>query len=229
MANILLIEDDTTEGNIVKDFLTSEQHAVDYVASGMAALESAHNHPYDLVVLDLGLPDIGGMDVLKTLRSEGFSNPVLILTGRSKSEEIIVGLDSGADDYLTKPFNIMELAARVRSLLRRSWAPITDILQYGYVSLDSQNHRVTISGTEVTLLPKEFALLEYMLRNQNRVFSADTLLKNVWKSGEEAGPEMVRTCMSRLRQRIEVDGVDSIIETVYGVGYRLRRLMDNSH
>lgn len=228
MANILLIEDDTTQGNIVRDFLTGEQHSVDYVATGTAALESARKSQFNLIILDLGLPDISGMDILKTIRAEGSSIPVLILTGRNKSEEIIVGLDSGADDYLTKPFNILELGARVRSLLRRPWVAIEDVLQYGYVSLDPQNHRVTISGTEVTLLPKEFALLEYMLRNQNRVFSADTLLKNVWQSGEEGGPEMVRTCMSRLRQRIELDGADSIIETVYGVGYRLRRLSDNN-
>ncbi len=228
MANILLVEDDTTEGNIISDFLTKELHSVVYVPNGRDALQQARDFSFDLIVLDLGLPDLSGIEVLTTLRAEGLAVPVLILTGRNRSEEIISGLDCGADDYLTKPFNIMELAARVRSLLRRSSGSVTDILKYGYVCLDAQNHRVTISGGEVSLLPKEFALLEYMLRNPNRVFSADALLKNVWKSGEEGGPELVRTCMSRLRQRLEVEGLDSIIETVYGVGYRLRRLMESS-
>ncbi len=226
MSNILVVEDDTTEGSIIRDFLSKESHCVEHVQSGRHAFERVRTGQFDLMILDLGLPDICGLEILKVLRAEGLALPVLILTGRNRSDEIIAGLDSGADDYLTKPFNVLELGARVRAHLRRSTGAVTDVLKYGYVCLDIQNHRVTVSGGEISLLPKEFALLEYILRNPSRIFSAETLLKNVWKSSDDGGPEMVRTCMSRLRQRLEVEGMESIIETVYGVGYRLRRLAE---
>lgn len=223
MARILLIEDDTAVAQVVADYLRGENYFVEQVTDGTGGLQMARQSPGDLIVLDLGLPELSGIEILKTIRSEGSTVPVLVLTGRDTVEEITQGLDLGADDYLTKPFHVKELGSRVRALLRRAAGIASDILKHAYVSLDPIEHRVTVGDKEVSLLPQEFALLEFILRNPNRVLSPETLLSRVWKAQVDAGPETLRTCMARLRKQIELPGEDSIIETVYGVGYRLRR------
>jgi two-component system, OmpR family, phosphate regulon response regulator PhoB len=144
-----------------------------------------------------------------------------MLTGKDTIDDKEQGLDSGADDYLTKPFHLKELSARVRALLRRSASISGNVLEVRDLVLDPTAHKLTRNGAEIQLHPKEFALLEHLMRHPNQVFSAQNLLDRVWTSESNVGPETVRTCVKRLRQKIDIDGQESMLENIYGVGYKL--------
>ena len=221
MAKILIVEDEFDLSEPVRLYLTHDHHLVEVVSDGNEALERLRFYKYDLIILDWMLPGMHGVDVCKTFRSTGGTTPILMLTSRRQTQDKIAGLDAGADDYLTKPFEVAEIAARVRALLRRPQAVTSNVLKIGHLELEPNSFRVTRDGEDVQLLPKEFALLEFFMRHPGQVFSAEALLDRVWSSESEASPETIRTYIKRLRQKIDNPGQPSMINTVHGVGYKL--------
>ncbi len=221
MAKVLIVEDDVALGKMVRDWLLMEHHKVEIVTDGADAKEMLKVYDYDIVILDWELPHVSGIEILKEFRSRGKSTPVLVLTGRSAIDDKETGFDAGADDYLTKPFHGKELTARLRALLRRPEGYVGDLLTFGNLTLDHANYEVKKDGEEIRLLPKEFALLEFLMRNPNRVFAAEALLNRVWVAESEATVDALTTCIKRLRKKIDVAGQESIIRTIHGVGYKL--------
>ncbi|MBN8661461.1 MAG: response regulator transcription factor [Candidatus Obscuribacterales bacterium] len=222
MSKILLVEDDPLFAQMIVDYLSAQQFRVELTDNGKDAQNLLRDFQYEVVILDWGLPDMSGIEILRDFRGRGGITPVLMLTGRDKVEEKEHGLDSGADDYLTKPFNMRELTARVRALIRRTGPSPTGILTAGAIALNPTTHVVTKNGEEVRLLPKEFSLLEYLMRHPNQVFTAEMLLDRVWNSESDAGTEAVRTCLKRLRKKIDDDNAEeSLIQTLHGVGYKI--------
>lgn len=222
MAKILVVEDDENLATVVHDWLTHQNNVVETVDTGAKAQELLDLYEYDVIVLDWGLPDIQGIDLCQKFRANGGQTPILMLTGKREIDEKEQGLDSGADDYLTKPFDVKELSARLRALLRRPTAINDNVLRAGDLCLDPVKYKVTKNGEEVKLYRKEFALLEFLLRHPNKIFSPESLLDHVWNSEAGVGPETVRTSIKRLRQQIDVEGQPSLIENVRGVGYKLK-------
>lgn len=221
MAKILLVEDDKDLVGMVRSMLQAEHHTVEALSDGREAAQHLRIYPYDIIVLDWELPGATGIEILKQFRSGGGKTPIIMLTGRDKIDDKELGLEVGADDYLTKPFAMRELSARIKALLRRSPQVTENILAAGDIELDPAKYRVTRKGNPVQLLPKEFAVLEFLLRHPNQVFTADALLERVWKSDSEATAEALRTTMKRLRKKIENEDGAQLIRTVHGVGYVL--------
>lgn len=176
---------------------------------------------YDVLIIDWELPDGTGIGLIREYRSKGHNSPILMFTGKSAISDKETGFDVGADDYLTKPFNMKELGMRVNALLRRSRNVTSDVLKVRGLVLDPKSYRVSKNGQELNLLPKEFALLQFLMRNPNAVFSAEALLERVWQSDSEAKSKAVSACMNRLRQKIESEDEDPIIQTIHAVGYKL--------
>lgn len=224
MAKILLIEDDPETCEMIAECLRFEHYSVEQVDNGTDGLSFLQTYSYDLAILDWGLPGLPGIEVLKKYRQDGGTTPVLLLTGRAEIDEKTQGLDTGADDYLTKPFHMNELLARVRALMRRvSPTKAGTTLTLGKLALDPQSHTVTWDGQELKLIPKEFSILEALLRQPGRVFSTDELLNKVWKAEESPGPEAIRTHIKNLRKKLEAVSGDPIVETVHGVGYKVSK------
>jgi len=221
MAKVLIVEDDAALTTVIIDWLSHQNYVVEAVSTGAEAEEFLRSYRYDAIVLDWGLPDTTGVEVCQRFRAGGGQTPILMLTGKREIQEKEQGLDSGADDYLTKPFDVKELSARLRALLRRAGGMTDNILSVRDIRLDPAKHTVTKDGAEIKLFRKEFALLEFLLRHQNKVFSPEALLDHVWVSEAGVGPETVRTSVKRLRQQIDTEGQSSLIENVRGVGYRL--------
>lgn len=221
MAKILVLEDDPEFAAIISEWLSFDHHTVELVATGTEGLERLQIFEYELVILDLGLPGIGGLEILRTFRAQGAMTPVLILTGKRAMENKIEGFETGADDYLTKPFHGKELSVRVTALLRRPQALLSKILTHGNLELDPDNFVVRRNSEEIHLLPKEFALLQFMMRNPKRIFVSDELLMRVWPSESEATVDALTTCIKRLRQKLDRAGEPSVIRNVHGVGYGL--------
>ena len=224
MAKILVVDDDELLVGMVKDYLDEQYFTVETAVDGRLAEQLMETYEYDVIVLDWDLPGVSGLEILKGLRAQGKMTPVMMLTGKDQVDDKELGLNAGADDYLTKPFHMKELLARVRALLRRQHAVFSSNLSYGPIDLDPQKREVRVGGEEVSLLPKEFSLLEFFLRHPEQVFSADALIDRVWKAEEAVGHETVRQCIKRLRKKIDSGHGDSLIETVYGVGYKLRQV-----
>lgn len=224
MAKILVVDDDEELLAMVNEWLVFEHHTVEAVTSGNDALSRLLCNFYDLVVLDITLPDINGIDILQQYRDSGGTAPVLFLTGRDKVSDKEQGLDGGADDYVCKPFNVRELSARVRALLRRSRALAPSVLVVGTLELDPIKYKVTKDGVALSVTPRDFALLEFFMRNPDQVFSAESLLARVWLSESDATNEAIRASIKRLRKVIDTqdDESKSLIENVPRVGYRLR-------
>jgi DNA-binding response OmpR family regulator len=220
MAKILVVEDDERLSAQLVECLRLEHHLAECTGDGKLALEYLRQFDYDLVVLDIELPGLTGVQVCQTFRSEGGKTPVLMLTGRSTADDKVTGLDAGADDYLTKPFNIGELMARTRALLRRPPVIQDDLLTAGPLEINSALFTARVNGRAVELLPKEFAVLQFLMRNPNRVFSAEALIEKVWPSDADVSMNTVRTCMYTLRKKLGAE-TDEVLETVRGVGYRI--------
>lgn len=220
MTKILVVEDDQDLAQMVRSYLLFERYEVENVYDGREGLSRVKTYEYDIIILDLGLPDCSGIEVLKSLREKGSRTPVLILTGKHSVEEKEQGLDAGADDYVTKPFHMKELGARLRALLRRP-PPITgsNTLKAANITLDVSKFRVMKDNEVITLVPKEFQLLEFFMRHPNQVFSSEALLNRVWPNNSDSAPQALRTAMKRLRKKIDPDG--ELIKTVHGVGYIL--------
>jgi DNA-binding response OmpR family regulator len=221
MSKILIVEDDEETNSVVKDYLEHEMHVVDQSFDGKDGLEKLGFYKYDLVILDWDVPEISGLELCHRYRAWGGVAPILFLTGKRDTTDKITGFNAGADDYLTKPFSLAELAVRVRALVRR--APVTHatILRHAHVELDPAACKVTADGQTIKLVPTEFALLEFLLRNPGHVFSADALLDRVWPSRSDATYEAITTTVKRLRRKLDQPGAASIITTVHGRGYRL--------
>jgi DNA-binding response OmpR family regulator len=220
MAKILIVEDDFETATAVKNWLSKEHFDCQLVGDGSQAILKLKLYAYDLILLDWKLPGVSGLDVLKDFRARGGTAPVLILTGKNEISDKTTGLDSGADDYLTKPFDGSELISRVRALLRRPPTYLGRELRAANIVLDEMRHRVTRDGEEIQLLPKEFALLHFFMSHRNCVFSIDHLLQAVWPDESTATSGAVTSCIQRLRQKMDVAGQPSLIRSVYGVGYK---------
>lgn len=218
---LLVVEDDETLARVLVRGLTEEGHAVDRVGTVAGAEEHLSIHTYDLVVLDLGLPDGDGLVLAARLRRDGSTVPILMLTARDGLSDTVSGLDAGADDYLTKPFAYPELAARVRALLRRPATAATPVLEVGDVSLDPAVHRVWRGAIMVPLTPREFSLLDYLMRRPGEVCRREDLLDHVWDANYDGLSNVVDVHIANLRRKLEVPGEPDPIETVRGVGYRM--------
>lgn len=223
MAKILVVEDNADLSENIRDLLESHQYNVDCAMDGIEALGYLRAYEYDVIVLDWVLPKMTGIEIVKQFRAQGGVTPVIMLTGRRDIEDKESGFDAGADDYLTKPFELRELAARIKSLIRRApnaSAP-TDCLSVGDVVLNKETKLVTKNGKELKLMPKDFAILELFLTYPNKVFSAEALIDRIWSSSTDASPDVVRKHINRIRTQIDSDGQASFIRTVHGVGYSL--------
>jgi DNA-binding response OmpR family regulator len=214
---ILLVEDDVMLGDGIRAGLKLADYAVDWVHDGEAARLALLDHAYQACVLDLGLPKRDGLSVLKELRQRGNPLPIQILTARDSSADKIAGLDAGADDYLTKPFDLLELQARLRALIRRAGGTSTPILEHAGVMLDPASKRVTRDGQPVPLSAREYALLHDLLSHKQHIRSRSQLEESLYAWGEETGSNTVEVYIHQLRKKLGAD----FIRTVRGLGYRL--------
>jgi DNA-binding response OmpR family regulator len=217
---ILVVEDEKRIADFLGRGLESAGYAVDLAPDGRSALDLVHTTEYDLIVLDLGLPDIDGMEVLQKIRNRKASPPVLILSARGAVDDRVKGLEQGADDYLTKPFAFVELLARVRVLMRRG-QPIPERLQVGDLALDCIRRRVTRSAEVIELAPKEFSILEYMMRNRGRPLSRTMIVEHVWDMDYDGLTNIVDVYIRHLRSKIDDKWPVKMIQTVRGIGYML--------
>lgn len=206
---------------VVSDWLNSQGHTIETVYTGRDGEEFLSTYKYDLIILDWMLPDLAGVDICHKLRKTGVQTPILMLTGKTNIDDKEAGLDAGADDYLTKPFDLKELSARVRAILRRPEKVTGNLIVRGALHLDTAARRAMVNDQELKLYPRDFALLEFFMRHPNQVFPAETLVNRVWSADATAGPDTVRTAVKRLRQSLESVGMKEAIGTVYGVGYQL--------
>jgi DNA-binding response OmpR family regulator len=222
--HLLLVEDDARLGDLVARLLGGERHLVERAATGTAALEMADAPGLDAIVLDVGLPDVSGLEVARRLRSRGSHVPILMLTARDAVADRVAGLDAGADDYLVKPFAVEELSARVRALGRRGRVPAIGSgpgsLVAGPIALDETSRIVTVDGLRVDLSPREFSLLECLLRHPGQVLSRGQLLDHAWPYDAEVVTGIVDTYVYFLRRKLGPEG-GGRIETVRGAGYRV--------
>jgi len=225
---ILLIEDDEMLTNVLLESLTSQHYLVDAIADGELGWEYAESTPYDLILMDVGLPKLDGISLCNKLRVSGCSTPILLMTAKDANSDRIRGLDAGADDYLIKPLDLAELHARVRALLRRGEVPRTPILQVGKLKLDPSICQVTFQEKILPLTPKEYNLLELFLRNPSRVFSRSNIIEHLWNYDDPPLEESVKAHIKGLRQKLRNAGAESWIENVYGLGYRLNPEQVNS-
>ena len=216
---LLLVEDDEMIGEPVVDTMRRAGYAIDWAHDGREAELSLDNDVYDLVLLDLGLPKADGIDVLNRYRRRGGAAPVIILTARDAVENRIAGLDAGADDYLVKPFDLDELAARVRALLRRRTGQTNPVYSHGELSLNPVTHEAALNGESLALVPREFSLLQALIEEPSRVFTRSELEDKLYGWGEEVGSNTIEVHVHSLRRKI---GAEQIV-TVRGVGYRLKR------
>lgn len=222
---ILVVEDDEHTAQALKLILSKQNYAVDAVSDGMACLQMAEVYAYDLIVLDLMLPKLDGVSVCEQIRARQQQMPILLLTGLGDTGRKITALEAGADDYLVKPFDTQEFVARVHALLRRGNNTAQPVLVWEHLRLAPDSRTVTYSGQPLTLTPKEYAILELLLRHSERVFSAEAILDHAWTADESPGEEAVRTHIKGLRQKLKMAGAPGdFIETVYRVGYRLKPL-----
>lgn len=211
------MEDDPMIGKSIREGLRREGYSVDWVRDGWAGEQSANAEPYNLLILDLGLPRKDGMQVLSSLRSKGHAMPVLIITAKGEVHDRISGLDAGADDYLVKPFGMDELSARVRALLRRSFGRAESVLSAGDLMLDPQTREVRLGEKSISLSHRELALLEHLMQRPGAVVSKTSLEQSIYGWGEEVESNTIEVHISNLRKKL---GPERII-TVRGVGYRI--------
>lgn len=219
---ILLVEDEELLADGIAEALRSESYAVDIAADGPTADELAAVNDYDAVILDWTIPPPTGLELLQKWRSDGLTTPVLMLTGRTDVDDRVGGLDSGADDYLTKPFSMAELLARTRSLLRRKEKELMAELTADDLVMDRAGRRVTVAGEPVELSPKEFALLEYLLHRTGDVVSRTEIADHVWDDSFDSFSNVIDVTVHRLRKKIDGSRPDKLLHTVKGVGYVLQ-------
>jgi DNA-binding response OmpR family regulator len=218
---ILLVEDDHDLSEVVREGLIDEGHAVDLCGTVRDADLASHDNAYDVVVLDVGLPDGDGIGLCRLLRERGCEARILMLTARDSLNDTVAALDAGADDYLTKPFDLPELTARVRALLRRPPRGGSPVLLVGDVKLDPAAQRVWRGAITIPLTTREFALLHYLMAHTGEVVSREELLEHVWDMNYEGGSNVVDAHVANLRRKLDLPDSPASIETVRGVGFRI--------
>ena len=220
---ILLVEDDRATAALLRATLTAHHYAVDLARDGQLALELLMEWDYDLILLDLVIPKLDGISLCRQLRSQGNWTRILMLTAQNSNEDVIRGLDAGADDYVIKPFNPNQLLARIRALLRRGNSATAPVLTWGYLCLDPTLMQVTYKQEEIAFRPKEYTLLELFMRHPQRIFSRNAIIDRLWSSDQSPTEAAVTTLIKDLRSRLKVAGItDEAIETIHGLGYRLK-------
>ena len=218
---ILVVEDDPDMSRFIARGLSEQSYAVDVAATGDAALEAASTASYDVIILDAMIPPPDGFEVCRQLRSEGIDATILMLTARDSLADRVEGLDSGADDYLVKPFEFAELLARLRALLRRRGARQYPVIEVGDLRVDTRSHRVTRAGLELQLTSKEYALLEYLSVNAGRVMGREEIAEHVWNEEFDPFSNLIEVYIGRLRRLVERDRQAKLIHTIRGTGYIL--------
>jgi DNA-binding response OmpR family regulator len=219
---ILVVEDDPGVAHVVKRALEHDQHVVDLAGDGDEGLLAAQSGEFDAIVLDILLPKVNGVEVCRRLRAEGVHTPVLMLTARAAVEQRVQGLDAGADDYLTKPFAVAELQARVRALGRRPRDAADEVLSAGDLTMNVQRHEVHRNDTLIELTPKEYALLEYFLRNRGYILTREQILDHVWGYDFTPATNIVDIYVHYLRNKIDRGRERKLVKTARGVGYGIR-------
>ncbi len=219
---ILVVEDDRKAARFLRQGLEEEGHAVDLAADGAEGTSMGRLHPYDLIVLDVMLPKRSGLQVAAELRRLGVEAPILMITARDTTEDVVRGLDAGADDYISKPFALEEFLARVRALGRRRTGSVGGELRFGDLEMDRLGRRVRRGGRLLDLSPREFRLLEYFLLHPDQVITRTRLLEKVWDMSFDPETNVVDAHISNLRRKLETGGAHRLIHTVRGAGYALR-------
>ena len=221
---ILLVEDDEAIAKALTVALSHQNYVLDLARDGIEGADLAEAFAYDLILMDVGLPKLDGIGLCKRLRNSGYRMPILLVTARDSTEDKVLGLDAGADDYIVKPFEIKELTARIRALLRRGNAARPPVLEWGSLQLDPSTCSVTYENSPVTMTPTEYRLLELFLRNSTRTYSRRAILEHLWSYDDPPAEETIRAHIKGLRQKLKAAGAPAnLIETVYGLGYRLGR------
>lgn len=218
---ILIVEDERRLSNIIKNGFVEDGFAVDQAFDGEEGLYLAESEQYNLIVLDIMLPKMDGIEFCRELRKKNIKIPVLILTAKSTTEEKVVGLDSGADDYITKPFSFVEFRSRVHALIRRSHQETSPVLQVLDLEVDPLKHIVTRGGKIINLTPKEFSILELLLRHKGEVVTRTMIIEHVWDYNFDGMSNIVDVFVVTLRKKIDSGSKKKLIETVHGVGYRV--------
>ncbi|HVT04239.1 MAG TPA: response regulator transcription factor [Thermoanaerobaculia bacterium] len=218
---LLLVEDDADVARFIRKGLVEQAYAVDVAADGESALYHAGVNTYDGIILDLMIPAPDGLEVCSRLRAEGSRLPILMLTARDSVDEKIAGLDSGADDYLAKPFEFGELLARLRALLRRGGASHGGVLKVGDLEIDTRSHRVSFESKPLQLTTKEYSLLEYLARNSGRIIGREEIAEHVWNQDFDPFSNLIEVYVNRLRRNIETISSRKLIQTIRGAGYML--------
>ncbi|GAB4377505.1 MAG: response regulator [Elainellaceae cyanobacterium] len=222
---VLIVEDDEWMAKVVADALAQQSYVIDVVADGQAGWEFATATDYDLIVLDITLPQLDGISLCRKLRQEGYQTPILLLTAKDTRSDKVTGLDAGADDYVAKPFDFQELLARIRALLRRGNSALPPVLEWGALRLDPSLCEVTCDGEVLHLTRKEYGLLELFLRHNQRIFSPSAIIEHLWAFEDSPKESTIKSHVKALRQKLKAAGMEpDCIETVYGMGYRLKPL-----
>ena len=220
---LLIVEDDDRLADALRRGLQDQGHVVDLAEDGPSGLLLASEPGYDAIVLDLNLPGRDGLDVLRTLRASRVATPIVIATSRDETDDVVAGLDAGADDYIRKPFAMRELEARLRSVARREAPPAPALLEVGNLALDLATRRVTRGNRELDLTARELAFLEYFMRNAGRVLTRPMIETALWDRTSETTSNVVDVYVRRLRVKIDADGEPALLQTVRGIGYRMER------
>lgn len=219
---VLVVEDQKKTASFIRKALQAESFAVDCCYDGEQAIVAANNTPFDVLVLDIMLPGRDGLSVLRHLRERGNKTPVLLLSARGEVNERVEGLNAGADDYLPKPFELVELIARVRALTRRTGDSKSTLLRVGDLTLDTTTHRAQRRGTDIELTTREYRLLEFLMRSAGRLCGRMMILEKVWDYDFDPGTNLVDVYVRRLREKIDADFEPKLLHTVRGVGYLMK-------
>jgi DNA-binding response OmpR family regulator len=219
---VLIVEDERKVARLLRQGLEEEHYAVDTAADGQEGLRKARAAEYDLLIVDVMLPGISGIDLTKSYRAAGGGAPILMLTAKTATDDKVAGLDSGADDYLTKPFAFAELLARLRSLQRRGAMDKATILSFADLELDTVSHKARRAGRAIDLTAKEYALLEFFLRNKERVLSRTIISEHIWDYNFDTGTNLIDVYVNHLRAKIDCPPGPKLLHTVRGVGYVMR-------
>ncbi|WP_431191009.1 response regulator transcription factor [Leptolyngbya subtilissima] len=225
LMRVLLVEDDGRLADSLAEILLAQRYIVDFARDGEAGWNQISAIAYDLILLDVTLPKLDGMGLCRRMRDRGLTTPVLMLTARDTSSDKVMGLDAGADAYMVKPFHLEELLAQVRALLRRGQTSFTPVLSWGALILDPSSYEVSYNHAPIHLTPKEFALMEALLRYGRRVLSRSAILEHIWTWQEAPSEDTIKTYIKNLRAKLKAAGAPKdVIETVHGLGYRLRAI-----
>lgn len=221
MPKLLFADDDSQLRSVVGDWLEHEQYNVDLAIDGGEGKEFLLSGQYEVLILDWNMPELSGLELCKWFRARGGSTPILMLTGKDEIQHKEEGFNAGVDDYLTKPFELRELSARLRALLRRGAVATSRVLTVGPLTIDPDAHTVMVDDKPLTLTGTEFSVLEFLARHPNQVFNPNALLDRVWSSSSDVSPDTVRVYIKRLRAKFDALNHSELIQNIHGVGYKL--------